>query len=146
MTIFDELTADHETQRALMLRVTNTSGDTRERAAAWSALRAALQDHAAAEERHFYAPLMQVDITMEMARHSVAEHKELDDFVERLDSTEMDSPGWLQIAKQLAERLEHHLAEEEREVFPLAGKALTGAQKQSLARDYRAMMEEARAA
>ena len=80
---------------------------------------------------------------METARHSVAEHKDLDDFVERLDATAMDSPGWLQIARQLAERLEHHLREEEQDVFPLAGRALTSAQKQSLARDYRGMMAAA---
>ncbi|MEZ5217651.1 MAG: hemerythrin domain-containing protein [Ilumatobacteraceae bacterium] len=97
--------------------------------------------HAAAEERYFYVPLMEHDLTQEKARHSVAEHKELDDYVEELQATDPSSAHWLAVAKQLAERLVHHLDEEEHEVFQLAGKALDESAKTALAGEYRNDME-----
>jgi hypothetical protein len=44
----------------------------------------------------------------------------------------------------LRERLLHHLAEEETEVFPVAGRALGDAEKNTLATDYEADMERRR--
>lgn len=146
MNIFEELRADHDIQRKLMRRALDTSGASAERTAAWTALKAALADHAAAEERYFYAPLFQHDLTVEHARHSVAEHKDLDDLVEAVDAADSASSVWLHHLKELAHRLEHHLVEEEREVFPLAGRALSDSDKRSLGRDYRDEMGPAVAA
>jgi hemerythrin-like domain-containing protein len=80
-------------------------------------------------------------MTQDAARHSVSEHKELDDFVEQLDGYDMSGPQWIQTAEELCERLLHHLEEEEKEVFPVAGKVLSTSQKTSLADEYRADME-----
>ena len=88
--------------------------------------------------------LMEHDDTQEKARHSVAEHKELDDYLEELDETDRSSSGWLSTAKKLAERLVHHLDEEEHEVFQMAGKVLDDPAKTALAGDYRAEMERRR--
>lgn len=85
---------------------------------------------------------MEDDLTQEKARHSVAEHKELDDFVEQLEEYDRTAPAWLETARDLEHRLTHHLDEEEQEVFQVAGKALTEAQKTELASEYRAMMRE----
>lgn len=140
MNIFEALRKDHEHQRTLIASLVETSGETAERKRLFAELKDALARHADAEERHFYVPLMKSDLTQDKARHSVAEHKELDDFIETLESTEMDRAEWLQTARKLAHRLEHHLEEEEREVFQLAGKALTETQKRELAQSYREMM------
>ncbi|MGB3735668.1 MAG: hemerythrin domain-containing protein [Ilumatobacter sp.] len=141
MTIFEALRADHDTQRTLVDLLTKTEGDSDGRNELFGRLKRELSAHAAAEERYFYVPLMEVDLTQESARHSVAEHKELDDFVEKLESYDMGGSQWLQTAQELSERLLHHLDEEETEVFPVAGKALTDDQKDSLADGYRADME-----
>ena len=141
MTIFEALRSDHETQRTLVDLLVKTEGDSDGRNELFDKLKLELSAHAAAEERYFYVPLMEVDLTQENARHSVAEHKELDDFVEQLEGYDMSSSQWLQTAKELADRLLHHLEEEEKEVFPVAGKALTDEQKDSLADEYRADME-----
>lgn len=140
-TIFEALRQDHETQRTLVGLVTETEGDSEGRRELYERLKRELEAHAGAEERCFYVPLMEHDLTQEHARHSVAEHKELDDFVEQLDAYDMSGSQWLQTARELCDRLLHHLDEEEREVFPLAGKALSDAEKASLADDYRADME-----
>jgi len=144
MTIFESIRSDHETQRTLVDLVTKTEGDSEGRQELWTRLKRELEAHAAAEERYFYVPLMENDMTQDAARHSVAEHKELDDFIEKIDSYDMSGSQWLQTARELAERLVHHLDEEEVEVFPVAGKALTDDEKTSLATEYEADMTRRR--
>ncbi len=146
MNIFERLRADHDTQRQLINDLVETEGDSPERAEIFAALRVELSAHAGAEERHFYVPLMEADLTQEKARHSVAEHKDLDDLVERLERYDPSGSAWLPAAEDLRHKLEHHLEEEEREVFQLAGKALGETQKSSLAADYDDDMARRRAA
>lgn len=74
----------------------------------------------------------------------MAEHHEIDELIEKLEETEMSSPAWLAYAKQLHEKVNHHLDEEEHEVFQMAGKAFTKNQKESLASDYKKMMAKNR--
>lgn len=146
MNIFEALRADHERQRSLAARLVETHGDSPERRDLFDRLKTELEAHAGAEERSFYVPLMEHDLTQDKARHSVAEHKELDDYVEQLESYDMSGPQWIQTAKQLAHRLEHHLDEEEREVFQMAGKVLTQREKDDLAVEYADDMDRRRAA
>lgn len=145
MSIFDSLRADHDKQRTLADLMTKTTGDSDGRRDLYERLKRELEAHAGAEERYFYVPLMEHDLTQDKARHSVAEHKELDDFIEQLDGYDMGGSQWLQTAKELAHRLTHHLDEEEQEVFQLAGKALSDGEKASLADDYDADMQRRRA-
>ena len=54
------------------------------------------------------------------ARHSVAEHKELDDLIDELNDMDMSSSGWLNRFKTLRHDYEHHIDEEEEDIFPVA--------------------------
>lgn len=65
--------------------------------------------HANAEERHFYKPLISNNMMQEKARHGIAEHYEIDELIAQLEETEYDSSAWLKRAKQLKEKVEHHL-------------------------------------
>ena len=136
MNIFEALRQEHEIQRNLVAKLVETHGDTQERKKIFEQLKHELKIHADAEERHFYIPLIKKDLTQEKARHSVAEHHEMDELIEQLEDTEMDASNWLKIAKELEHKVIHHLDEEEQEVFQMAGKALTDNQKISLASDY----------
>ncbi len=140
-TIFEAIRADHEKQRDLISRLVKTKGASEDRESIYAELKAQLTAHAAAEERFFYNPLIEHDVTQEHARHSVSEHKELDDFIKDLDSYEMTAPQWLLTAKELKHRLLHHLDEEEKEIFPLAGKVLVDDSKDRLADAYAEDME-----
>lgn len=146
MNIFEALRSDHERQRDLIDRLVQTEGASDERKDLFEQLKTELEAHAGAEERFFYVPLMEEDLTQDKARHSVSEHKELDDFVEQLEEYDMSGSQWIQTAKELAHRLTHHLDEEEQEVFQLAGKALTETQKRDLAEQYQGDMNRRRAA
>lgn len=136
MTIFEALREDHEKQRTLAKLLVQTEGDSEGREELFNRLKTELQNHAAAEERYFYVPLMEYDLTQEKARHSIAEHHEIDELVEQLEQMDKSSPAWLSTAKQLQHKVIHHLDEEEHEVFQQAGKVLTENQKESLATGY----------
>lgn len=144
MNIFESIREDHETQRTLADLLAKTSGDSEGRDELFRKLKHELQIHADAEERHFYKPLISEDLTQEKARHSIAEHHEIDELIEKLEETDYSDPGWLVTAKTLKEQVEHHLDEEEHEVFQMAGKVLSEDEKISLGKDYRAAMKENR--
>ena len=143
-TIFEALRADHEIQRDLADRLIETNGASDDRRELFARLRTELAAHASAEERAFYVPLIQDDRTQEKARHSVSEHHEMDELVERLEGYELGASQWLITAKELHHKVHHHLDEEEREVFQLAGKVLAESAKTALAADYEAEMDEQR--
>lgn len=136
MNIFEALRESHELQRTLSQQVLETSGDTPERQALFKDLREELAAHALAEDRHFYVPLMQHDAGIDLSRHAIAEHHEIDELVEDLEKTDPSSPGWLATAKKLSEKVHHHLEEEEHKFFQMAGKLLTERQKTALAHGY----------
>ncbi|WP_077047647.1 hemerythrin domain-containing protein [Pseudomonas sp. KK4] len=136
MNIFEALRESHERQRTYAKALIQTSGDTPERVEAYKQLKAELQAHETAEERHFYIPLMEFDNGVDLSRHAIAEHHEMDEMMEELDETEMSSPAWLATAKKLSEKVHHHLKEEEQKFFQMAGKLLDDKQKETLAGQY----------
>lgn len=144
MNIFEALRKDHEIQRSLLNQLIDTEGNSKNRDEAFTKLKKELAIHADGEERHFYKPLIDSDLTQDKARHSIAEHHDIDELVEQLETTAYSSSAWLKIAKKLREEVEHHLEEEEHEVFQLAGKVLSETQKEQLAKDYQSYIEENR--
>nr|WP_207188982.1 MULTISPECIES: hemerythrin domain-containing protein [Gammaproteobacteria] len=126
----------HDRQRRYADALIQTSGDTPERVEAYKRLKSELQAHATAEERHFYMPLMEFDNGVDLSRHAISEHHEMDEMMEALDATEMSSPSWLATAKKLSEKVHHHLKEEEQKFFQMAGKLLDDQQKETLAGEY----------
>ena len=142
MKIFEALRKDHEKQRLLLKILAETSGDTAARREYFQELKDQLESHAVAEERHFYSHMLENDETVELTRHGIAEHHEIDELIEKLDETEMSSPAWLHYLKSLQEKVEHHLADEEQECFQVAGKVLNERQKEKLADGYREEMAQ----
>ncbi|MGF0239138.1 hemerythrin domain-containing protein [Rhodococcus sp. IEGM1300] len=136
MNIFEALRESHDRQRTYADALIKTSGDTPERVEAYKQLKSELQAHETAEERHFYIPLMEFDNGVDLSRHAISEHHEMDEMMEELDETEMSSPAWLATAKKLAEKVHHHLKEEEQKFFQMAGKLLDDKQKETLAGQY----------
>ncbi|WP_367374959.1 hemerythrin domain-containing protein [Pseudomonas lini] len=136
MNIFEALRESHDRQRRYADALIQTRGDTPERVEAYKRLKSELQAHATAEERHFYMPLMEFDNGVDLSRHAISEHHEMDEMMEALDATEMSSPSWLATAKKLSEKVHHHLKEEEQKFFQMAGKLLDDQQKETLAGQY----------
>lgn len=142
MNIFESIRKDHDTQRDLLDQLVQTTGDTDKRDTIFKKLKKELEVHADAEERHFYKPLISDDMMQDKARHGIAEHHEIDELIEKLEDTDYDSSAWLKYAKDLKEKVEHHLEDEEHSFFQLAGKVFNQTQKEDLAKKYRSYMTE----
>ena len=140
MDIFAALRSDHEKQRLLMQVLVETTGDSASRRDFFTDLKFQLTQHAIAEERYFYAPLIKFDATIEITRHAIAEHHEIDEFIAKLEDTDMNLPAWLKTMKALQHKVLHHLAEEEKVFFQQAGKKLSSSQKTELATQYQEEM------
>ncbi|MBO6784120.1 MAG: hemerythrin domain-containing protein [Alphaproteobacteria bacterium] len=135
--IFDTLTEDHDGHRRLLDRLAGTEGDSTERRALFLKLKVDVEAHAAAEEQTFYAELIAMPDGQDKARHSVAEHESMSDIIEELDETDMSSPGWLTRFKTLKDKLEHHMDEEENEVFAKARDLFSDERAASLSNAFR---------
>jgi hypothetical protein len=123
-TIYDRLKSDHDRQRDLLARLAETSGDSNTRRELWTTFYYDIGAHAAAEEEAFYAPLMENSKGQPKARHSVSEHHEVDEMIQDIEGMDFSSPGWLARFKTMRERYEHHIDEEENEIFETARKVL----------------------
>jgi hemerythrin superfamily protein len=127
-SIYDAIKADHDEHRTLLNTLAETTGASDERRAAWDRFYHDVKSHAAAEEETFYSKLISKTWGQDAARHSVHEHQQLDDILEELNEMDMASPGWLTRFKTLKHEYEHHIDEEEDEIFTRA-KEVIGAEK-----------------
>ena len=136
MDIFDALIQRHDLQRSIAKRLLSDIGDKEQRAGDFEQLKAELAAHETAEERAFYVPLIEIDETVDAARHGIAEHHEMDEMVECIDKLDAGSAEWLQQLGALIHKLEHHLKEEEERWFPEARKVLSRREQENLGRPY----------
>lgn len=134
--IFQDLKADHNRQREMLEQLGDTSGKGDERAKLFEELRKELQAHAAAEEESLYATMLACPDLRDEARHSVSEHKEVDDFLGELVQLEVSSEEWLSKFKEMRHRYLHHIDEEEEDMFPEAAKTLSDEAEKRLARVF----------
>lgn len=129
--IFRDLMADHDRHREMLKKLADKKTEDRE--ALFEALRVEVTAHAAAEEESLYATMLANPDLRDEARHSVSEHKEIDDYFGELLELEFGSAAWEAKFGELRHRYEHHIDEEEEEMFPAASKALSAEQEERLA-------------
>ena len=135
MTIFQALLVSHETQRDLSGRLMQAQ-PLEERQRVFEELKSELAAHETAEERCFYVPLFEHDQSVDLSRHAIAEHHEMDEMVEHLEKVDPHAAEWEECARKLVDKIAHHLKEEEDKFFPQAGEVLSEEQKQDLGRAY----------
>lgn len=121
--IFEELKADHDRHRELLKAIAGAQGE--KRAALFEDFRIEVTAHAAAEEESLYATMLGKPDLRDEARHSVSEHKEIDDFFGEMLDLETGSPEWQAKFDEMRHRYEHHIDEEEEEMFPAAADSLS---------------------
>lgn len=133
VTIFDRLKQDHAAHRRLFASMADAADEPDRLKELFAEFRIEVTAHAAAEEETLYATMLARPDLREDAQHSVAEHKEIDDYLEELEELEFDSEDWRQTFAKLKERYLHHIEEEESEMFPDAAKELTTEEEKKLA-------------
>jgi len=134
--IYADLKRDHDKQRGMLKQLAEMQGDGQERRDLFEQLRLELQSHAAAEEESLYATMLANPELREDARHSVSEHKEVDDLLGELMDIEMSSSAWLSKFRAMKDRYLHHIDEEEEEMFPTAEKELSSEEEERLGKIF----------
>lgn len=94
LNIYEALRQSHEIQRDLYAKLILTKGDSEERDQLFISLKIELAAHAASEERHFLTPLLMLDAGLNISRHAIAEHHELDELIEELKEIDYSSPAF----------------------------------------------------
>ncbi len=140
--IYSAIKADHDRHRDLMGRIADTSGDSDARREAWSEFYHDVKSHAAAEEETFYSKLISKTWGQDAARHSVHEHQQLDDLMEELNGMDMGHGSWLEKFKTLQHDYDHHMEEEENEVFTRAREVIDASEIAGYAERFRKRKEE----
>jgi hemerythrin superfamily protein len=118
--IFEILKSDHDEHRRMLEELATASTDAR--ADLFEAFRVEVSAHAAAEEQSLYASMLGDPELQEDGRHSVAEHKEIDDLLGELQEMAADDADWPAKFGAMRHRYTHHIDEEEEEMFPAAEK------------------------
>lgn len=134
--IFADLKADHDRHRKLLEKIGNAPADGSERRDLFEAFRVEVTAHAAAEEESLYATMLANPDLRDDARHSVSEHKEIDDFLGDLADLDSASAEWTETFGKLRHRYEHHIDEEEEEMFPAASEKLSSEEEARLAQVF----------
>ena len=94
--------------------------------------------HAIAEEKTFYAALEEASQKANVEDrvvHAKADHDEIRGLLMFLTEEAIAGPMWMEKFGELKHAVEHHVKEEEGEIFGKARKLLTQAQADQLARD-----------
>ena len=125
MNPFELLKKDHEKVSGLMKRLeTTTERAVKTREELFSQLKEELDVHAQIEEAIFY-PALQIETeTEDITREALEEHKIVKTLLAELDSAAKDDAQWSAKFTVLKEMVEHHVEEEEGEMFKQARQAL----------------------
>ena len=134
--IYADLKRDHDKQRGMRKELAEMQGGGAERQSLFEAFRLEIQVHAAAEEESLYATMLRDPELRDDARHSVSEHKEVDDLLGEMADVEFGSDAWSEKFFHMRRRYEHHITEEEEEMFPAAGEELDDRTEAELAAIY----------
>jgi hypothetical protein len=134
--IYADLKRDHDKQRDMLKQLAELQGAGEERQRLFEAFRLEIQSHAAAEEESLYATMLRDPELRDDARHSVSEHKEVDDLLGEMADVKFGSDAWSEKFFHMRRRYEHHITEEEDEMFPAAAEELDDATEDELATIY----------
>jgi hypothetical protein len=136
-----QLHRDHEEINALAKMIAGDESR-QKRTAAFQQLKPFLIAHARAEELAVYNPLIAVKGSPDsqaMGNEGFVEHSLIDVMLERLGKTDLaGTDAWKAHAKVLQEILEHHIKEEEREMFEELGEHFSDDQRVAMSADFEA--------
>ena len=144
MNAIDLLTKDHKHLKTLLARAVTAKGDER-REELIETLRSELVAHERMEEEVFYPPLRDNKKTHDIVLEGYQEHHVADLILDELLELPADSEMWQPTVKVLQENIEHHIEEEEDDMFKKARKILSEQELEELGARMEAVKKEAMA-
>jgi len=134
MDVYQLLKQDHQKAKQLFEKLGDTSdGAEKTRERLFAQLKEELDLHAQVEEKHFYPALRNNKETKDLVEEALEEHKEMKTALKELDAAEKTDESWAEKLAELKADVEHHVEEEETELFPLAQKLLDSTKAEQIA-------------
>jgi hemerythrin superfamily protein len=141
------LEEDHKKVQKLFKQFEKIDGDDEARAAIVGEAIAELRVHASIEEQVFYPSAREVlgedEENEDLLNEATVEHESAKTLMEKLEAMEPSDPLYSATFTVLGEYVNHHIEEEEGEIFPKAKKAKMDLQ--ALAEELRAAKQQVRA-
>lgn len=118
MDAFSLLKADHQKVAALFEELESAGGQSKLRV--FQQIKTELELHTQIEEKVFYPALEEPEETHDLTLEAYEEHNVVKKLLQELSRARTANEEWEAKAKVLQENVEHHVEEEENELFPKA--------------------------
>jgi hypothetical protein len=142
MDIYTYLKKDHRMVKDLMEK-TMASSNASDREELFDEIREELELHSETEQKTFYKAIKEKGSKhlQEKEGHAEEEHDEIKNLLRDLGKISVDSDEWLILFGELKHAVEHHVHEEEGEIFQDAKKVLSDKRAKELAVEMEEMKE-----
>jgi hemerythrin superfamily protein len=140
MMIYELLHADHEEVAKMLDEIESSKGRTKTKL--FNEMKVALTAHLRAEEKVFYAALKEAKEAKDAALEGFEEHHVADLLLRELSRLSTSDEKWDAKLKVLKENVEHHVEEEESEIWEKAREVLSDEEAEELGERFTAEKEK----
>ena len=144
MDVLQLLTDEHDEAKAVFRQIEKADGAAAARL--WDQLKSMLTLHEEMEETFFYPKLKEEQQTEDLILEAYQEHHVMDVLIAEISALDPSDETWHPKVKVLRENTEHHIEEEEGELFPKVRKLWDAAKREQVGRQMQAMKEREAAA
>jgi hemerythrin-like domain-containing protein len=130
MDVLTFLTDEHDDAKAIFKKLDKAEGAAATRL--WNQLKTTLTAHEDREETFFYPPLKKEAAAKDMILEAYQEHHVMDVLIEEISQLKPSDEAWAPKIKVLQENTEHHIEEEEGELFPEVRKIWNAARREEV--------------
>lgn len=140
---FKLLIKDHKKVKEIIEELMNTTPNaTKKRKELLQQLKTELKEHENIEETLVYPVLKEKSSTKDLTLEAFQEHHLVDLLLEEIESTDFKDEAWKAKLTVLQENLEHHIKEEEKELFPKALETLSAGKLEEISKGISEMKGE----
>jgi hemerythrin superfamily protein len=132
MDVLTFLTEEHDAAKAVFKKLEKAEGAAATRL--WTQLKDMLSAHEDLEETYFYPPLRKEAAAKDMILEAYQEHHVMDLLIDEISKLKPADETWAPKIKVLQENTEHHIEEEEGELFPRVRKIWDAARRKQVGR------------
>jgi hemerythrin superfamily protein len=117
MDALELLKQDHQAVKDLFDQIDDAE-DGKQRKKLFDQIDTQLNIHAHIEETVFYPEMQKIDELKDMVEEALEEHQEVKTLLEEIEGLDPEGEQFSASVEELMENVEHHVAEEEDEMFP----------------------------
>ena len=139
MDVLTLLKDEHDEAKGLFQKLEKAEGKTAQ--ALWDDLSSRLSLHEEMEETYFYPELKKAETTEDIVLEGYQEHHVMDVLIEEINGLQPSAEEWQPKIKVLKENTEHHIEEEEGELFPKVRKIWDAARRKQVGEQMQTMKE-----